>query len=108
MVEYDDPHTEEDEAPPRDQSVVAQRAMRDKLNSWLTANEEGEAKIFIRNIKLFKCLAILVEFDSPTSKECFITLCTEDPLAISCPSIYETNSYSQQGYQRYRNKPIGG
>jgi hypothetical protein len=108
MTEYDNPHTEEDEAPPRDQSVVAQRAMCNKLNGWLTANEEGKAKRFVWNVKLFQHPAIVVEFYSPTSKECFVLLCTEDPSAISCPSIYETNSCSQQGYQCYRNKPIGG
>jgi hypothetical protein len=78
MIEYDSPHDVDGIPLPKDRSVEAQRALRDSFNGWLTMNEDDRSKKHIWNVKILVRSAVLVEFDSPASKDTFVKICEDD------------------------------
>ena len=90
---------------PRDKSVESQRALRQLFNNWIDTNtpaEEGAAQPppsrAVRSVSVFDRPAILLEFESDSSKDRFIEMCAGypellaevNPKARICPRTYAT------------------
>ena len=82
MIEYNSPHDVDGTPLPKDRSVEAQRALKHSFNSWFAGNGDDRLKKCVRNVKILERPAILVELDSPASKDAFIKICEDEPTRL--------------------------
>src|SRR6202040_3960233 len=72
------------DGPPVERSTQNQRTHRDLFNGWLDDDNKAN-KVYtatskaVRSVTIFNRPAILVEFNSPGSKNHFIKLCESSP-----------------------------
>ena len=71
-------------SPPVERSIQNQRSHRDLLNGWFDDDDKANNNFTapskaVRNVTIFDRPALLIEFDSPGSKNRFIKLCDSSP-----------------------------